>query len=160
MQLYVARHAEAENEARGGERPLTEAGRQDARRVARALAAAGVSVAQVWHSPKLRARETADLLAGAVGAGAGLEERADLQPLSDPSSALDAVREADGPVLLVGHLPHVERLASLLLTGDDAAEVVDIPPGGVLRFVSGEGRDWRLTWFVTPGLLPRDDAGS
>jgi len=155
MELYVARHARAADEGRGGERPLTDEGRDDARRIGRALAAAGVELKSVWHSGKLRARETADLLAGAVGAGADLDERADLQPLSDPSTVLDAVRDGDGPVLVVGHLPHVERLSSLLLTGDVDAEVVDIPPGAVLRFVSGEGRDWRLTWFVTPGLLPR-----
>jgi len=156
VELYVARHARAAGESRGGERPLTDEGREDARRVGRALEAAGVKLSSVWHSPKLRARETADLLAGAVGAGAELEERVDLQPLSDPTTVLDAVRDAVGPVLVVGHLPHVERLGSLLLTGSADAEVVDIPPGGVLRFVSGEGRDWRLTWFVTPGLLPRE----
>ena len=154
MELYVARHARAADESRGGERPLTDAGKDDARRMGRALAAAGVRVAAVWHSRKLRSRETADLLAGAVGSGAELRERTDLEPLSDPSGVLDAVREEEGPVLLVGHLPHVERLASLLLTGDDDAEVVEVPPGAVLRFVSGEGEDWRLTRFLTPGLLP------
>lgn len=156
MDLYVARHAEAVNESRGGERPLTKAGREDARRVGAALAAAGVEFAEVWHSGKLRARETADLLAGAVGGGAHLAERPDLVPLADPTSVLEAVKEHEsgGPLLLVGHLPHVERLVSLLLTGDEKAEVVEVSTGAVLRLVSADGgRHWRLTWFVTPSLL-------
>ncbi|MDP2481152.1 MAG: phosphohistidine phosphatase SixA [Candidatus Palauibacterales bacterium] len=156
MELYVARHAEAVEESRGGDRPLTEAGRDDARRVGAALAAAGVEVAEVWYSSKLRARETADLLAGAIGGGAHLAERPDLVPLADPTGVLEAVREreSDGPLLLVGHLPHVERLVSLLLTGDEKAEVVEVPTGAVLRLVSADdGRHWRLAWFITPALL-------
>ena len=156
MELYVARHAQAVEESRGGDRPLTEAGRDDARRVGAAMAIAGVEIADVWHSGKLRARETADLLAGAIGGVSHLKERSDLSPLANPSDVLDAVRdhESDGPLLLVGHLPHVERLASLLLTGDENAEVVEVPTGGVLRLVGADdGRHWRLTWFVTPSLL-------
>lgn len=153
MELYVARHARAVEQSRGGERPLTEEGREDARRVAKALGAAGVRVDRVWHSGKLRARETADLLAGAVGAGAELEERPDLRPLADPFDVLEAVREEEGSLLLVGHLPHVERLVSVLLTGEEKAEVVDVAPGGVLRLVSSDGHAWRLTWYVTPELL-------
>jgi phosphohistidine phosphatase len=159
MDLYVARHAEAVDESRGGERPLTEAGRDEARRVGAALAAAGVELAGAWHSGKLRARETADLLVGAIGGEVHLEERADLAPLADPSQVLEAIREheSDGPLLLVGHLPHVERLVSLLLTGDEKAEVVEVPTGSVLRLVSADdGRHWRLTWFVTPSLLAEE----
>ena len=156
MELYVARHARAADESRGGDRPLTEAGRDDARRVGTAMAAAGARIPEVWHSRKLRARETADLLAGAIGGVSHLTERSDLSPLADPSDVRDAVREheSDGPLLLVGHLPHVERLVSLLLTGDENAEVVEVPTGAVLRLVSADdGRRWRLTWFVTPSLL-------
>jgi phosphohistidine phosphatase len=161
LELYVARHAEAARTGGVEGRPITEAGREDARRMGRALAAAGVRIAAVWHSGKLRARQTAELLAGAVGFRGELEVRSDLDPHSDPSSVLEAVLEARGPVLLVGHLPHLERLASKLLTGNENAGVVEVAAGGVLRFVSADRERWRLIWYAPPSLLrgdPRPEA--
>ncbi len=156
MELYLARHADALHGSPDAERPLSRRGREEAARVARALAAAGVRPAAIWHSPARRAREMAELLAARTEPAVGLVPRVELASMADPLDVLRLVRPEPGPLLLVGHLPHLERLASRLLTGDPAADIVRIVKGGVLGLESPDGYRWRLDWYVTPELLRED----
>jgi phosphohistidine phosphatase len=55
--------------------------------------------------------------------------------------------------VLVGHLPHLSRLASLLLVDDPGREIVAFRMGGIVCCGHGEGR-WRLKWMLTPELIP------
>jgi phosphohistidine phosphatase len=51
--------------------------------------------------------------------------------------------------MLVGHTPHLARLASLLLTGDPEGDFIDFSMGGV-ACLRREGDRWRLRWLITP----------
>jgi phosphohistidine phosphatase len=131
-QLWLLRHAEAEPHGtrRDAERRLTERGRQQA-------CAAGVAIERlradfdgVLFSPRVRARETAELAAENWSD----QQRALLTvhpPLSadfDAAQALDALSavSADGRLLLVGHEPDMSRVVSEL-TGARA----DVKKGGL-----------------------------
>jgi len=107
--IYLMQHGEAESD---GARPLTAEGRAHVEEVARRAAAAGLRVATVLHSDKLRAQETAAILGAALQAP--LEERQDLAPNDDPAPLAAWLRERAEPVAVVGHLPHLERLLALL----------------------------------------------
>lgn len=108
-------------------------------------------VPEILHSGKLRATETAELLARCLNAvhDAG----PDLQPNDDPGlwSAHLAARNED--VMLVGHLPHLERLASLLLRGDADRRVVTFRNAGVVCLERDDANAWHLIWAFTPDLL-------
>jgi phosphohistidine phosphatase len=56
--------------------------------------------------------------------------------------------------MVVGHLPHLSRLAALLLTGDPAKEVVKFRYSGVLALTKEQGR-WSVAWYITPDILPQ-----
>ncbi|MBI4588303.1 MAG: histidine phosphatase family protein, partial [Candidatus Rokubacteria bacterium] len=71
MTLILIRHADASND---DPRPLTDAGRQQHARVAGALRRMGITVERLLSSPLLRARETAEITAGAVGFRGAVEE--------------------------------------------------------------------------------------
>ena len=75
MKLYLVQHAEAVPAEDDPDRPLSDKGRTDVQRVASFLARS-VRVGRIVHSPKMRARDTAVLLAQALGPGGVVEEAA------------------------------------------------------------------------------------
>lgn len=152
MHLYLVRHGEAKSEHEDPDRPLTSRGRDDVTRVARALARAGVRVAGIYHSGKVRARETAEILAAELRPSYGLEAMDALAPDDDPARARAMLEELAGPVMLVGHLPHLARLATLLLTGAAEPELVDFRAGEVVCLGEREDGGWRLEWALPPQL--------
>jgi phosphohistidine phosphatase len=74
-----------------------------------------------------------------------------LAPADDPGRAKSEVEAAREPLMLVGHLPHLSRLASLLLVGDPGREIIRFRNGAIVCLVQAEGR-WLLQWVLTPEL--------
>ncbi len=153
MEVYLSQHGKAESEEEDPRRPLSAEGREETERVARAAATAGMRVDAVWHSTKLRARQTAEIFAEALKPVNGIHEQDWLGPLDDPRTAVEAARERGEPVLMVGHLPHLSRLPSLLLTGDPERRVVDVRFSGIIALAERE-EGWTLSWYLRPELLP------
>ena len=152
MRAYLVQHGEALPKAEHPDRPLSEKGAANVRKVGDFLYRhARIVVPEILHSGKLRAAETAELLARCLNAA--YDVGPDLQPNDDPGlwSAHLAARRED--VMLVGHLPHLDRLASLLLCGDPERSVVRFRNAGVVCLeCEGDGA-WQLDWAVTPDLL-------
>jgi len=123
MQVYLVQHGEAKAEAEDPARPLTDRGREEVRRVARHAAAVKLQVAEIRHSGRLRARLTAEILAEHLSPPGGTREIEGLGPTDDPGKARREIEAAQDSVMLVGHLPHLSRLASSLLAGDPGREI-------------------------------------
>ena len=115
MRLFLVRHAHAVDGTPDDLRPLSDRGREQARELAAQLAAAQPDV--VLSSPLLRARETADAIARASGAPLQVDER--LAPGASVDSLLDALGDADGTVVAVGHQPDCSEIAIGLTGGPD-----------------------------------------
>ena len=165
MQLCLVRHGEATSEEVDSAQPLTDAGAATVRRVAAHLKASGaVSAAEVRHSTKLRAKQTARHLVEGLGLRAPIREVPNLEPLDDVTALAEELGEETRDLILVGHMPHLSRLASQLVAGDASLEAFAFPPAGVLcleranatgRDPNGPGR-WRVAWMLVPELLPGD----
>lgn len=136
------------DESEGPGRPITGKGREETEDISVKIAGT-VRVAEIWHSPKLRARQTAEILAKALGSP--LKEIDGMKPLDDPRIAAHMVGDAKGSVMLVGHLPHLNSLASLLVCGDENADVVSFRNSGVVCMIKED--KWRLKWIALPGRL-------
>jgi phosphohistidine phosphatase len=153
MKLYLVQHGEACQKEVDSERPLTARGREDIERLANSLGRAGVEVARVVHSGKLRAAQTADILAAVVAPYVELETSDHLHPNDDPRS-IDWANEAGGKdTMLVGHLPFMARLVSLLVAADADRPIVAYHPGSVVCLESGSEGDWQISWMIRPALL-------
>ena len=151
MEVYLVQHGEAKPESEDPERPLTATGRAEAESVAGHAAASGIQVARILHSGKLRARQTAEILAGHLTPTEGLSEHQGLSPLDDPREAKLLVEQAERPVMLVGHLPHLSRLAAALISGDPENEVIRFRMAGVVCLgLSDAG--WAVNWILTPEI--------
>lgn len=149
MEFFLVRHGEAKSEHDDPRRPLSDQGRKQVGEVARAVAAKQIRVRAILHSDKLRAKETAEILAGALLPRDGIRRMQGLSPEDDPWVARGELEAAAEPLMLVGHLPHLGRLASLLLTGDAERGVVDFRPATVVC-LSRSGEEWEIRWIVSP----------
>jgi phosphohistidine phosphatase len=101
MRLFIVRHAEAAPGEPDELRPLTAAGRANARALAERLAAEGVEL--VLSSPLLRARETAAEIARASEAPIEIDDR--LAPGATPELVQATVAGRGETVVAVGHQP-------------------------------------------------------
>jgi phosphohistidine phosphatase SixA len=126
VRVYLVRHAEAAPGEPDDLRPLTSAGRADARDLGARLAAEGLRPAVVLTSPLLRARETAGELARELGCHAEADER--LAPGATAESVRAAVAGRGDEVVLVGHQPDCGRIAAELSGGPEPA----FPPAGLV----------------------------
>ena len=93
------------------QRPLSAAGRRRSRQSARLLASAGVRSTRVVHSGKLRAEQTAELLAMACAPDHGAEVSAGLSPNDPVKPVARTIASWHMDTMLVGHLPFMARLA-------------------------------------------------
>lgn len=152
MDFYLVRHGEAKAEYEDPGRPLSERGRRGVEEVARAAAARGVRVSEILHSDMLRARQTADILARSLSPESGVRQVPGLSPGDDPVIAKGELEAAEGPLMLVGHMPHLGRLASLLVAGEPERGVVDFPAAGLVC-LSCEKGVWRVEWTLRPDKI-------
>lgn len=130
------------------------------------LARSGVRPRRVLHSGKLRAGETAAILARALAPGLMLEESAGLGPEDSPDRLISAARgwveaaldgrggtsAAANDVLVVGHMPFMARALAALVGADTSLEFAAFATGAVTCLESENGK-WRLLWLVAPELL-------
>ena len=142
MQLFLAHHGDAVGPDVDPRRPLSPQGRAAVERVAARAAAHGARPALVWHSGKLRAKQTAEIYWRACNALADFSAMRDLQPEDPPLWIRDRLRAEPRDVLIAGHFPHLPGLLALL---DSAAAT--FPLHGIVALeTSDEGTTWKELW--------------
>jgi phosphohistidine phosphatase len=151
MNLYLVRHAEAKSALQDPEMPLTDRGLEDIEKVADFVARLGLKLCCIFHSDKLRAVETARVLADRLKPSKGAFESEGLRPMDDPGVIARRIREKD--MMLVGHLPHLGRLAALLLTGDKERSVVSFSNACIVNLRKDDGGTWTVGWMLTPEVI-------
>ena len=57
-------------------------------------------------------------------------------------------------LMMVGHLPYLSRLVSVLLGVQQDRTLVTFQTGGVVHLERDDNREWRLRWILVPDLLP------
>ncbi len=139
---FFIRHAKAEPVADGlddAERPLTPAGRRDAKKIFGVLAASRPAIEIIYSSPLLRAKQTADVLTTALR----MNGRPVVTPLLAPDAELSAWLEflqalaasggRDCAIAAVGHEPTLGRWISMLCFG--TARPVNLKKGAIAKVV-------------------------
>ena len=153
MELYLVRHAIAE-EALPGQpddtRPLSEEGVQRFREVVKGLKRLDIRFDRLYHSPKLRAVQTADLLKPA------LEGESEVTPyLAEPPSTKLLKTLQGTQVALVGHEPWMSQLCALLTLGDSEEAGAFVFKKGGVAHLEGHPKPggMRLLALLTPKIL-------
>jgi len=153
MRVYLVQHAQAKAEALDPQRPLTEQGAQEARKLGRFLGPLDLTVEEVWHSGKTRAVQTGEIFAASLKGAPRLIRQEHLSPNDAVGPVIEKLQSAEGDLMLVGHQPFLGRLASELLTGSESPEVVAFQQGGLVCLVRAEDYRWSVSWMLVPEIL-------
>ena len=152
MELYLVQHGEAKREDEDPQRSLTEQGAADVERVAAFAARIGLQIHQIRHSGKRRAEQTAQILERHLSPSEGTVALSGLAPKDDVQPVAKALKKETRPVMLVGHLPFLDRLTSLLVTGKSGRSIVQFRNGGIVCLRCEDG-DWAIVWIITPNCV-------
>jgi phosphohistidine phosphatase len=148
MTCYLVRHGTAASGPDDRTRPLTSQGRAEVEATARSLAARHAGVAEIRHSGLDRARETAEILGERLRPPHGVHAATGLAPEDDPDIARAELDLAAESLMLVGHLPHLARLAGSLVGGAEL-ERIRFAPGMAVALRRGAG-GWTLQAVILP----------
>jgi phosphohistidine phosphatase len=145
MLLYLAHHGDAVSPAEDPQRPLSRLGRTQVDRLSSQAAERAVRPAAIWHSGKLRARQTAEAYWRACNPLAEFSAARWMQP-GDPPRIADLLLGETRDILLAGHMPHLDRLLGHLL-GGPGSSTAGFPLNGLVvieQVESGWEARWRL----------------
>ena len=139
MDIYLIQHAESVPEIEDPARPLSDEGKATMEKVAAFAARLKIKPDFIFHSEKLRAQQTAEILARHLGVTDRLRERQELGPLDPVAPVAQWLKEQTAKGLvglaIVGHLPFLDRLASLLITDNESLGVVSFQNGAIVKLV-------------------------
>jgi len=160
MNLYLIRHAIAEEESSSGEdsqRALTDKGAKKMRQIAKGLKALGVEFDTILTSPYLRAEQTANILGDVFKMKKKVFASENLAPMGDPDLLLAEINEkyTVDSLAIVGHEPYLSTFVSLLAAGGSPVEMT-FKKGGVCYLTTDDlhhARKANLEWLLTPGVL-------
>lgn len=155
LELYLLRHAHAGNSAEwtanDALRPLSPKGRRQARALGRFLAERGFGPDAIVSSPKVRARQTADIVADAIGIAVAVDERL-AGPLDLDELAAVIASAGGDQIVLVGHDPDFSELCATLC----GAVAMPLRKGALARIdiaLPLEPGIGTLRWLVPPELV-------
>jgi phosphohistidine phosphatase len=152
MALYLVQHGKSMPKDVDPEQRLSEEGVAEVERIAQVAKGYKIQVRQIRHSTKERARQPAALFQTALGPPEPMQVMEGLAPLDDVK-AIAARIIAEPNLMLVGHLPFMERMASYLITGSMEKRVFKFQNGGIVCLDrETESNDWFIKWALMPTI--------
>jgi len=152
MKLLLVRHGQAASELHDPEQRLSPTGKDEAKRLGALLKERMLVPAKIFHSGKARAKQTAEILAAALGV-AEVAEKPGLKPNDPVTPIADELMSREPDIMLTGHLPHLGKLAALLLSGSEngpAPEFGSATCAVLKRTGKGDETKWSLVEVIRP----------
>jgi len=154
MKLYLVQHGEAKSEKEDPDRSLTEIGEEEVKRISKAVEKLKIRPAKICHSGKTRAKQTAEIiLSGLKIPDLTAEAVQGLNPNDDVQPWADRISKETKDLMIVGHLPFLDKLTSLLLCGDENARLVLFRHSAIVCMEQKEDRTWAVRWILTPEMV-------
>ncbi len=150
MRLYLIRHGISLHEEKEPEKSLSQEGKEQTQKIAEFLKTKSVKVDAIWHSPKLRAIQTAQIISKSISCPE-IQERNDLNPLDSVEKFPEEIQSLNKDLMIVGHLPFLQKLASLFLSGAETNQFISYKNSGAVCLEYTD--TWKIAWMVTPELM-------
>jgi len=150
MRLYLIQHGISLPEEKDPEKSLSQEGKEQTQKIAEFLKTKSVKVDAIWHSPKLRAIQTAQIISKSIFCPE-IQERNDLNPLDSVEKFPEEIQSLNKDLMIVGHLPFLQKLASLLLSGSETNQFISYKNSGAVCLEYTD--TWKIAWMVTPELM-------
>ncbi len=153
MKLFLVQHGEQVPKIKDALEPLSNKGIDDVTKVAKFAKKAGITVDEIFHSVKLRAKQTAEIYARHILPHHAIEEKEKLKPMDHVTYWLDSLEYYEGNLMIVGHLPFMTKMASFLLSHSHDDHPVKFHQGGIVCLEKDDNDEWFLLYAITPELL-------
>jgi len=153
MQLYLVQHGAAKSEAEDPQRRLTTEAMKTVEGIAEYLSSLILRVDRIEHSGKERARQTAEIMAAHLCPEGSTRQVAGISPNDDVGPMRERLQNESGSLMIVGHLPYLSRLLSVLLGAQPDRMLVAFQMGGIVHLERADQGEWRLRWILAPELL-------
>lgn len=150
MAIYLVQHGLSLPKDDDPERSLSEQGVADVRQIGDVAAHYRVMVDTIFHSGKKRAHQTAELLADFLKPENGCCQKDGLAPMDDVVSFSMDIK-SDSNLMYVGHLPFLEKLVSVLVTGSPDFKPFKFQNGGIVC-LDRDGEGWHVKWALMPNV--------
>lgn len=152
MAIFLVQHGKSLTKEEDPEQGLSQQGIDDVERIAGVAQGYGVHVESIVHSGKKRAQQTAEIFVSALKPARGVQEQGGLKPLDDVTAFAGSLK-SQSHLMIVGHLPFMERLTSFLITRDINCPVFKFQNGGIVCLSEGpEGKGWVIKWTLMPEI--------
>ena len=152
MALFLVQHGKSLPKDKDPHKGLSEEGISDVDRIANVAKGYGVFVSSIKHSGKKRARQSAEIFASALNPELGIQEISGLNPLDDVAALVDEIDSRDN-VMLVGHLPFMERMTSYLIGGAIEKPVFKFQNSGIVCLDKDpNSQSWFIKWTLMPHI--------
>ena len=152
MKLYLVRHGESLPSDIDPDQPLSSVGKAQTEKVAHYLRDLNLEIDEIAHSVKLRAKQTAQILASSITPNLDLVEREGLKPMDPVEPLINEIQVCQHHLMLVGHLPFMEKLLTQLVLKEERNSPF-LFCGSAMVCLEGEKREWVISWAVSPNLL-------
>ena len=152
MALYLIQHGKSLSKDQDPDQGLSAEGIAETERIANQAKDDGVTVSQIKHSVKTRARQTAEIFAGALNPKQGIREVSGIKPLDDVAEYAANIDPLEN-IMLVGHLPFMESLTSFLIMGSIDKPVFKFQNSGIVCLDKDpEAQAWTIRWALMPKI--------
>lgn len=146
MKLLLARHGEATSALSDPKQPLSIQGIKEIESAANFLKRISIQPEAIFHSSKLRAKQTALIYQKHLSAAISLYEKAFINP-NDPIDDLLTFLPNYECLLIVSHLPYLETLMQFLLFKKTMFPFFNFTTGSLICLESQEG-NWSLGFAI------------
>jgi phosphohistidine phosphatase len=147
--LYFAQHGLAVSKSENPDRPLSETGIKQSQAIATHIRSSDIPVSQIFHSGKLRALQTAEIFASTLSVNA-LSASDHLSPDADVKRITQTLNTNNA--LYIGHLPHLDKLVSYLVTDNEEPCIIKFQNSAVICLEKNNDL-YHVQWYLTPELI-------
>jgi len=152
MSLFLVRHGISQPPDKDSDPGLTKEGIADVERISAVAKGYNVFVSTIAHSGKKRAKQTADILAAVFQPEKGVIQREGLKPMDDVAAFARYISREDN-LMVVGHLPFLEKLTAYLITGLMEPSVFQFQNGGIICLdININTGNWIIKWALMPTI--------
>jgi phosphohistidine phosphatase len=152
MALFLVQHGKSLPKDRDPQKGLSQEGVAETERIAQVAKGYAVPVSKITHSGKTRARQTAEIFEAALKPSGGSHAGSGLNPLDDVIVFADTI-DSTKNVMLVGHLPFMERLTAYLITGSFEKPVFKFQNSGIVCLDKDpDTESWVIKWTLMPHI--------
>ena len=148
MKVYLVQHAHAKSKDEDAQRGLSDTGRETITKLSEYAKKLKISVSEIRHSDKLRAKETAKILANRLGLSDKTKESIGLAPNDDVKPLRDELLERTEDIMIVGHLPFLGKLASLILCGSKEKDIISFKMNSIVCLNKDESNKFSIEWML------------